>query len=112
MKYYICSVAIQYCPQLPSNFTSTPITQLREYPFKFGLRMVELYDCLLSTKRGQPTLPSPLPRAVDTFQSMEFGSDAESLWAEADIIGVCHYLRGGKNLRIPEEFRPYLPQKL
>lgn len=71
--------------------------------------MVELHDSLITEKKGLPKVPDPVPSAVETFQSLEYGVDSEALWAEADIISVCRYLRGGKHLRIPEEFRPHIP---
>ena len=86
--------------------------QLREYPLKFGFKMVELYDQLITTKKGVPALPPCVPPALDTFNSMTFGLDAESLWQEASMVDVCRYLRGGTNLNIPDEFRYHLPRRL
>ena len=84
----------------------------REYPALFGLKMVDLFNDLVGDKRGLPTLTAPVPSATEVFGGMEFGLDADSLWAEGSLVEVCRYLRGGKSLDIPEEFRPLLPKRL
>lgn len=85
---------------------------LREYPVRFGMKLVELFPDLVSDKRGLPMLPVPVPSATEVFGGMDFGLDAEALWAEGSLVEVCRYLRGGKSLDIPEEFRPLLPKRL
>ena len=55
-----------------------------------------------------PDLPTNLPSAEETFQRMEF----TDVWQDAEVVSVCHWLRGGRDLRIPETFRPLLPNKL
>lgn len=89
-----------------------PCPQLREYPVMFGLKLVELYEWLVGSCRGQPSLPPTIPTALETFQSMDIGDDEESLWSEASIVEVCKYLRGGTSLLIPPDFRPFLPRRL
>ena len=78
----------------------------------FGLKLVELYEWLVGSCRGQPSLPPTIPTALETFQSMDIGDDEESLWSEASIVEVCKYLRGGTSLLIPPDFRPFLPRRL
>ena len=36
----------------------------------------------------------------------------DDMWDEAHMSQVCHYVRAGKDLKIPEEFRDYIPRKL
>ena len=78
----------------------------------FGLKMVELFDWLVEDRRGQPALPADLPSALETFKSMEYGDTDDASWTEADIAGVCKYLRGGISLVVPPEWRPVLPKRL
>lgn len=90
----------------------TSLPSLREYPGLFGLKMVDLYEPLLSAKTGIPTLPDRVPSAAESFAEMSFGEGADALWAEAGLQEVCHYLRGGKSLDIPNHFRAILPDRL
>ena len=57
---------------------------------------------------GTPESQGGVPAAEDTFAAMEF----EDMWPEADLVSVCHYVRAGSNLHIPESFRRVLPQIL
>lgn len=81
---------------------------LRHYPSKFGLKMVELFDRLIGSSSGMPANPTWFPPACSTFSSMNW----DDLWHEAHMTQVCHYLRAGKDLKVPEEFRNHLPHKL
>ena len=85
---------------------------LREYPGRFGLKMVDLYESLVHEKEGCPILPDVVPPATESFSEMEWGEDAEALWSEAKIVEVCRYLRGGKSLMLPDEFRNLMPTRL
>ena len=40
------------------------------------------------------------------------GCVTDDMWDEAHMSQVCHYVRAGKDLKIPEEFRDYIPRKL
>ena len=76
---------------------------------RFGRFLAGKHHDLARTCRGKPTFPEPLPSAVDSFGTMEYGKDAE-LWAFADLQSVFRYLRGGKHLRIPAEWRDLIPR--
>ncbi|CAE7277616.1 unnamed protein product [Symbiodinium pilosum] len=80
----------------------------REYPRKFGLKFTEIFAKLLADSRGRPALPSNLPSLEELFSSLDF----EDNWDECDMVEVCRYLRGGKNLSIPASFRHVLPEVL
>ena len=62
---------------------------------------------MVSEKSGMPSLPDPIPPALETFTSL----DMDDVWTEADMPAVCRYLRGGTSLRIPDSFRDVLPKK-
>ncbi|CAL1130806.1 unnamed protein product [Cladocopium goreaui] len=78
------------------------------YPPAFGRKMSDLWNQLVSEKSGMPSLPDPIPPALETFTSL----DMDDVWTEADMPAVCRYLRGGTSLRIPDSFRDVLPKKI
>ena len=80
----------------------------RHYPAKFGRKLVSIFSDLISDKRGLPTLPDTVPPAEETFSQMSF----DDQWQDAQVVAVCHWLRGGKQLNIPQSFRDILPKKL
>ena len=81
---------------------------LRNYPKAFGKKMVDLFRGLVADKKGMPPLPNKSPSIEKMFASMEFSD----LWGEAHMTGVCHYLRSGKYLVIPDSFKDLIPKKL
>ena len=80
----------------------------RNYPPGFGEKLVTIFQELINLKQGMPTLPDPVPDAKDTFSSMSY----DDKWQDADVVSVVHWLRGGRDLAIPEEWRKLLPEKL
>ena len=68
-----------------------------------------MFSDLIGDKAGMPEHPPQVPSAEESFHQMIFTDD---MWQDAEMASVCHYLRGGKNLQIPENFRPYLPKRL
>lgn len=82
--------------------------QPRNYPPRFGLQLVSLFENLLADKSGAPQAPSKIPSAEATFSSTKFCD----LWEEADMVSVCCWLRGSKNIDIPATFRDLLPAHL
>ncbi|CAE7211820.1 unnamed protein product [Symbiodinium necroappetens] len=74
-----------------------------EYPLAFARKLVSLNADLARSACGQPTLPDPLPDALETFQSMSWGQESE-LWQFAKLSEVFFYIRGSKRLRIPEKW--------
>ena len=93
-------------------FGGCAATMLREYPGPFGLKMVDLYESLVHEKEGCPILPDVVPPSTEAFSEMEWGDDADSSWSESKIVEVCRYLRGGKSLMLPDEFRYLIPNRL
>ena len=55
-----------------------------------------------------PELPKVVPSAHKVFSEMDF----DDLWEDARMVSIVHWLRGGTDLRIPDRFRPFLPQRL
>lgn len=79
---------------------------LREYPPAFGDKLVSLFHEFLSGKQGMPQVPERVPHAAQVWLEMGF----EDIWEEAKMAK--HWLRGGKDLRIPVEFRTLLPTRI
>ena len=75
----------------------------------FARTLVSMNECLRRSNRGQPQLPNPVPDALETFRSMSWGDESE-LWQYAKLSEVFAYIRGGKRLRIPEEWAPSIPK--
>ena len=76
---------------------------------RFGRFLAGKHYDLVRTCRGKPILPEPLPSAVASFRAMEYGKETE-LWAFADLKTVFRYLRGGKHLCTPAEWRDLIPR--
>ena len=88
--------------------SNNQLLELRNYPPAFGKKLSDLWNLLVSEKSGMPSLPDPIPSALETFASL----DMDDVWTEADMPAVCRYLRGGTSLRIPDSFREFLPKKI
>lgn len=102
--FNLLSLWVSALGQRESNLPKRP----RNYPAKFGCKLVELFDLMKAEKSGLPELPSDLPSTEEIFESMTF----EDNWSESWVVEVCHYLRGGKHLRIPPSFVKLLPKRL
>lgn len=55
-----------------------------------------------------PPLPERVPPATETFDALSFSD----VWQDASMASVCYWLRGGKDLKIPDSFRGLLPKRL
>lgn len=65
-----------------------------------------MYLDLVTTAHGQPKLPEPLPPAQSSFEAMGAGFDL----GFADLGKVYDYVRRGKHLLIPEEWKHLIPK--
>lgn len=89
----------------PSNLPL--LDHLREYPIRFGFQMVDIFDDLTGSARGRAALPSKVPAAIDSFLGMPEKTNALE-FARLDL--VFNYLRRGKNLEIPMEWKHLVPK--
>ena len=80
----------------------------RNYPPRFGEKLASLFHRLIAEKKGMPELPDVLPSAEMVFSEMAF----DDVWQDAKLVSVCHWLRGGRGLCIPNSFRQLLPTRL
>ena len=83
-------------------------SELRHYPPRFGMTIVQLKNQLNQTSQGKPDLLYPITRLQDEVTAM----DSESLgdiWSEAHMDEVLAYLRRNHNLRLLLGFVPCYP---
>ena len=74
---------------------------LREYPIRFGFKLVDLYDSLVSSSRGRAPV-TEVPSAMESFQGM---ADEISALQFAELGDVFNYLRKGSyewKLHVPK----------
>lgn len=84
---------------------------LREYPIRFGFKMVDLYDSLTTSARGRAILPTEVPNAMTSFENMpDSETDVYGAFRFADLMEVFNYLRRNKHLEIPKEWRHLIPK--
>ena len=76
---------------------------------RFGMFLADKCENLKKACRAMPEVPSDIPPARDIFESMSYGSNAE-LWSNCNLKDCFKYLRGGKKLRIPEEWKDLMPR--
>ena len=82
---------------------------LREYPVRFGFKLVDLDHDLTTSSRGRapfPIDPAGIPSAVESFRRMP--EDAHALQF-AQLDQVFNYLRRGKHMVIPKEWKNLVP---
>lgn len=83
---------------------------LREYPVRFGFKLVDLYDDLTTSSRGRapfPSDPAGIPSAPESFRRMPEGGHALQF---AQLDQVFNYLRRGKHMVIPNEWKDLVPK--
>ena len=92
---------------IKSRFPNPCHLKLREYTVQFGRCLVDLYDKLVATPCGMPSLPSSgVPPAKESFQALpESGFDL----GYAQLEQVYNHVSRGKNLVIPAEWRHLIP---
>ena len=90
---------------------ATQTSELRHYPLRFGMGIVQLKNQLKQTSQGKPDLLYPITRLQDEVTAMDF-ENLGDVWSEAHMDEVLVYLRGNHNLRLPAWFRPLLPSEI
>ena len=80
--------------------------QLRVYTVPFGRTLSDLYDELVSSARGWPPLPDPLPPAQASFKALV---DDDPGLRFAGMEFVFDYLRRGRHLKVPAEWKDLIP---
>lgn len=93
-----CFIDVEVVPPCPD-------LALRIYPIKFARCLVDLYPDLVSSARGQATLPEAIPPALDSFLKMPETSAGLEFAALEEVF---NYLRRGKHLSIPARWAQYI----
>ena len=80
----------------------------------FALQMVLLAPQLLTGGQGLPTMSPEEETSLDAkqvFAEMSF-DDTAGLWSCAGLVEACHYVRGGKALRCPADWKAVFPRAM
>ena len=97
-------------PQWPKTYHPPFAAPLRNYPIRFGWKLLQLRDLMLQDHSEPPS------RRWDcTFGQMAAMLkylDWTNCWEEAGIRSVCHYLRGSKDLKLEPHIRCLIPQQI
>ena len=80
---------------------------LRNYPVKFGLKLLRVAPRLRDALGRKPVVPPEID-AKAVFQSCVF----DDLWEDAKLPQCLEYLKGNSQLQIPQAWRPFLPTEL
>ena len=99
----ICSL-VQPCVSAVNGLN---ICGARHYPVKFALRLLRVRQKLCSGLASQVCAP-PGVDAKEVFSSNDF----TDRWVDAKAPCCIRYLRGNRNLIIPDEWRELLPNEL
>lgn len=76
----------------------------------FAWAIVDMYDDLTRTARGQKELPAQVPPAMDSVKAMRGNPNVISGLEWARLDEVYTYLRLGKYPEIPPEWKELLPK--
>lgn len=79
---------------------------------KFARAVAGIFNDLKVSGRGCPTLPEPVPSALEMFAREPDRVEVNEVLQHVGLVSVYNYLRGGKSLRLPVEWRPYMPAPL
>ena len=70
-----------------------------------------MYDELTDSAAGRKPLPAKVPSCMETFQAMQKSKKQIFGLKWANLGEVYSYLRSGKHLQIPEQWRKFLPKE-
>ena len=96
VNYWFCCT-----PSLTSIWLVT--WEIRCYPLRFGMKIVEIFPRLL--KDCKPVECPPDANGETIFESMEYGD----MCPDADLRSCILYIRGSVRLQIPPSLRKHLP---
>ena len=80
----------------------------RRYPLRFGMQIVTLKHKLKAQASGKPK-PLTVPDLREQLTDMNCQQGLGDIWEEASMDEVLVYLRGNRNLMLPDWARPLLP---
>ena len=83
----------------------------RTYPLQFGQKITQLMPLLTSTAECRPVFTAEI-RAKTNIKELFANMPWDDAWHDAGMPAVVQYLKGNRHLRIPEDWKPYLPSAL
>lgn len=80
------------------------------YPPAFGLRLLQLFDKIVSSRSNPPEIPDALrPQATQVlFADLPWSAGEDDLWEDACLVEALAYIRGNKSLDLGS-WRPLFP---
>ena len=93
----------------PGTKTAAHPLAPRHYPYRFGLKLVQLRERLVSDKSGVPSRGSGEPLTASHMMAMFQKMDWSQCWDEANFKEVNRYLLGSKCLKLPEYYKAMIP---
>ena len=75
---------------------------------RFARHLASNAEDLKKAGAARLAVPKNLPLAMETFESMQYGVNSE-LWTCAELASVFNYVRGGRKLQIPSEWKHLIP---
>ncbi|CAJ1430186.1 unnamed protein product [Effrenium voratum] len=93
------------------RYTATPALRATEqYPVKFAVALLDLFDDFRRSRSfAEPA--GDIPPAVVTFHRV-MSKDVGEDWTGANLKPLYEYLRKGKHLAIPPEWKDLIPRQL
>jgi hypothetical protein len=89
--------------------TAAHLFEPRHYPYRFGLKLVQLRERLVSDKSGVPSRGSGEPATTSHMMAMFQKMDWSQCWDEANLKEVNQYLLGSRCLKLPEYYKAMIP---
>ena len=80
---------------------------LREYPVRFGWKLVDLFGSLTTTSLGQAEVTPEMQNSLDLFKQLP---DDDHTLRFAKLDEVYNYLRRCRSLRIPSRWASVVPK--
>lgn len=86
------------------------LARLRIYPMPFARHLIDLLDDMKATAAGRPVPPVDVPSALQSFS--QWPEMIPGDWQFVDLAELYNYLRGNRNLQIPQQWRGTIPDRL
>ena len=91
----------------PIQFRLHGHAHLREYPVRFGWKLVDLFGSLTTTSLGQAEVTPEMQNSLDLFKQLP---DDDHTLNFAKLDEVFNYLRRCRSLRIPSRWASVVPK--
>ena len=79
---------------------------------RFCMEMLRIRAEMQRHRRGCPEVPDNVCSALETFATLGWYDGNYGDYLSADLPNIFKYLRGGATLKIPEDWRHFVPNSL